>query len=111
MACFCEEKEIKYVLPPGPMPLISHPHLLCFSLFQPKCLTLMLVTLHSFCLHSESPNAEQESDETYQEKGRTKTASLLQCVLESLFFFMSRSLDPGLGDASPKFTGHICGFP
>lgn len=46
----------------------------------------MLVTLHSFCLHSESPNAEQESDENYQEKGQTKSASLLQCVLESFFF-------------------------
>lgn len=78
------------------MPFISHPHLLCFCLFQSKCLTLMLVTLHSFCLHSESPNAEQESDEIIRREDAPR-ALVFYSVCSSLFF-LSKSPEPGLGD-------------
>ncbi len=75
------------------MPFISI-HISCaFALFNLKCLTLMLVTLHSFCLHSESPNADQESDETI----RREDAPVFYSVCSKLFF-LSKSPDPGLGD-------------
>ncbi len=90
------KRERKFVLPPGSMPFISHPHLLCFCPFQSKCLTLMLVTLHSFCVHSESPNAEQESDETIRREDAPR-ALVFYSVCSSLFF-LSKSPDLGLGD-------------